>query len=162
MPNQQISKCQALPATDNPPKGLEDESTLYTLGEEFLAAARALRDTPVTSTGYRSVLYYLLGHAAELFLKAYLYAHNVPIKALVKIRHDLEALLDHAHTHGLPNHVPMVAVRSLSPLYNAKRLEYRDQSTKRYPSLEDLFSEVEQLSVLAFPHHLFQPGALPK
>lgn len=131
-------------------KGSEDASSLYSLGPEFLEAARVLRDTPAKSTKYESVIYYLLGHAAELFLKAYLHAHQVPIKTLANIGHDLIALVDLADEHGMTAQVHWGAVRMLNPLYNAKVLEYRDQKAKTFPHMDDLFHEVKRLDAIAF------------
>lgn len=163
MPNQQNSKPSTLPeGLGYHRKGLEDESTLYTLGTEFLEATRVLRVSTPTRLGYQSVIYYLLGHAAELFLKTYLHTKGMSIRSLMDMKHNLASLINETRRHGLSNQSKLVCVHALSPLYASKALEYRDQSTKCYPLLEDLFVEVEQLSMLAFPNRLFQPYDLSK
>lgn len=133
-------------------KGVEDESSFYSLGTEFLEAARVLMNTPPTKVGYQSVTYYLLGHAAELFLKAFLYTKGMST-AKMKAKgngHSLIALLDLAHALGLPDQLTLTSIRAIGTLYASKALEYRDQSAQSYPFAEDLFAEVKRLSALAF------------
>ena len=65
--------------------GSQDDGTLYSLSDEFLEAARVLQATPPTRVNFSSAAYYLLGHAAELMLKAFLFKHEVSIVELKKI-----------------------------------------------------------------------------
>ncbi len=51
--------------------GSQDDGTLYSLSDEFLEAARVLQATPPTRVNFSSAAYYLLGHSAELILKAF-------------------------------------------------------------------------------------------
>ncbi|MEJ1958500.1 MAG: hypothetical protein WDM70_02780 [Nitrosomonadales bacterium] len=53
--------------------GSQDGGTLYSLSDEFLEAAVVLQNTPLNCVNFSAVTYYLLGHSAELMLKAFLY-----------------------------------------------------------------------------------------
>lgn len=138
-------------------KGEEDECSFYSLGAEFLEASKVLWNTPPTKIGYQSVIYYLLGHAAELFLKAFLIANDMQLEQLKVKGHNLIALVRAAHEHGLSDKFQFEAVRALSPMYEAKVLEYRDQKSKNFPLIDDLLHEVNQLSDISFPN--FSHGA---
>lgn len=74
--------------------GSEDEGTFYSLASEYLEAAITLFNTPPTRINYWVVIYYLLGHSAELTLKSYLFDHGETPESLKKVGHDLERLTE--------------------------------------------------------------------
>jgi hypothetical protein len=57
----------------------EDEATLLSLSTEYLEAAKVLHSTPPTKVNYAIVIFYLLGHAAELLLKSFLHKNGESI-----------------------------------------------------------------------------------
>lgn len=129
--------------------GSEDEATLYSLSREYLEAAKTLNGVPPTRVNYEIVTYYLLGHAAELSLKSYLFKKNISIKDLRKVGHDLNSLLGKAHEFGLKS---FPSIRDLSPIYNAKKLEYRQRSRETFPSVDSLIEEISKLQSIVFDH----------
>ena len=129
----------------------ETEATLYSLATEFLCAAEVLRDAPVLRVNVSLVVYYLLGHAAELFLKSSLCKAGVPMKELkYEYGHNLTDLAARAASVGerqLPN---LTNTLALSETYFAKRLEYRQQVPATYPPLDLVFQEVRALGSFTF------------
>ena len=116
--------------------GSQDDGTLYSLSDEFLEAARVLQVTPPVRVNFSSAAYYLLGHSAELMLKAFLFKHGVSINELKKINHDLEKLVWHARKKGLAEKVHLQKILELAETYKDKSLEYRTRKKKTFPSLE--------------------------
>jgi hypothetical protein len=101
---------------------------------DFYAAALAVDDALGSQPGYEIIApapaYYLLGHAFELALKAYLLEVG---KSLVHVkqalRHDLDRCLAEAEEAGLSTEVPLShadrdVVRVLNALYSDKQFEY--------------------------------------
>lgn len=127
----------------------EDEATLWSLSREFYEAAKTLEDNPPTQINYVIIKYYLLGHAAELALKSYLFKHGVAITELKKIGHNLKELSQKAEDKGLSQ---FQSIQELSPLYKAKELEYRKTKSIVYPSIESLYSDVRVLISKVFDH----------
>lgn len=130
--------------------GSQDDGTLYSLSGEFLEAARVLQATPPVRIGYSSATYYLLGHAAELMLKAFLYKHGQSINDLRKFNHDLEKLASRAREVGLPEKVQLDQILLLAAAYKEKSFEYRTKKSKAIPSLELLAEEIENLQSTVF------------
>ena len=130
--------------------GSEDDCTLLSLSDEFLEAARVLQETPPIRVNYWSATYYLLGHSAELMLKAYLYKHGQTINDLRKINHDLEKLVTRAREKGLPEKVKLNHVLHLAGAYNDKSFEYRTRKKKSFPPLDLLTEEIERLQSAVF------------
>ena len=129
--------------------GLEDEATFYSLSGEYLEAAETLNRTPPTKINYWIVTYYLIGHAAELTLKSFLFKKEVPVKELIKIGHDLSGLISKANVFGLQD---FIALRELSPIYKTKGLEYRKKKKEQFPSVDDLIQEVKKLRSIVYCH----------
>jgi hypothetical protein len=127
--------------------GKESEATLWSLSQEFFEAAIILKETKITKINHRMVIYYLLGHSAELLFKSYLFKNGSLIKELKKIGHNLEALVQASNNKGLRN---FVEIRSLSNIYNNKGLEYRSNKNQVFPSIEILIKEITQLQSLVF------------
>jgi len=132
--------------------GSEDDGTLYSLSCEYLAAARVLHANPPTHISYSSVIYYLLGHAAELTLKAFLVHRGKTISELKGIGHDLEELEKCARETSLSKKASLSGVIQLSNIYKDKNFEYRTRKNKNFPQLEVLLEEIEQLQSIVFEH----------
>lgn len=127
----------------------EDEATMFSLSLEYLEAAEVLIKNPPTKVNYWIVIYYLLGHSAELALKSFMFKKDVSLEDLKKIGHNLNKLITKSHELGLPE---FICLRKLSPIYSKKSLEYRRRKKESFPSAEALFSEVQQLHSLVFSH----------
>ena len=130
--------------------GSQDDGTLFSLSGEFLEAARVLQATPPIRTGYSLATYYLLGHSAELMLKAFLYKHGQTISDLRKLNHDLEKLASRAREAGLPEKVQLDQILHLAGAYKKKSFEYRTRKRKTFPSLDLLTVEIERLQSAVF------------
>ena len=117
--------------------GSQDDETLFSLSCEFLEAARVLQATPPIRIGYWSATYYLLGHAAELMLKAFLYKRGQKIDDLKKINHDLEKLVSRARELGLPEKVQLNQILDLSVAWWSSRLCSAYCCMKRFMDLRD-------------------------
>lgn len=136
---------------DHPGDGSEDEGTFFSLASEYLEAARVLHDTPPTRVGYWIVIYYLLGHSAELTLKSYLFDQGITPETLKNdCRHNLEKLIKIAKSHGLKKEISLSAISALSHIYKAKELEYRKNKRSTFPSEEDLIREIQELQNVVF------------
>ena len=129
--------------------GSEDEATFWSLSSEYLEAAIILKNTPPTKVNYWAVIYYLLGHAAELSLKSYLFKHEITTKDLKNIGHDLSGLLKKASEMGSEN-FDLKGIHELSPIYKSKDLEYRRKKNQTLPSVDGLIAEVRVLQGIAF------------
>jgi hypothetical protein len=82
---------------------LENEYTLASLGSEFLVAAQTLVETPSSRGNNATVIYYLLGHAAELLLKSFLFQMGVKMGDLKDaFGHKLGTLIKEGQKRGLP------------------------------------------------------------
>lgn len=128
----------------------EDEGTFYSLASEYLAAATTLFNTPPTCINYWAVIYYLLGHSAELTLKSYLFDHGETPASLKKIGHDLDKLVERAMNHGLSNKLSVRAINALAPIYREKELEYRKRKRQTFLDQQDLIGEIEALQSAVF------------
>ena len=111
--------------------GSEDEGTFYSLASEYLEAAVTLSNTPPARTNYSGVIYYLLGHSAELTLKSYLFDRGETPASLKNLGHNLDRLVERAMNHGLSNKISVCAIKALAPIYRKKELEYRYDLRKR-------------------------------
>ena len=130
--------------------GSEDDGTLYALSSEFMDAAIVLQKTPPVRVNYSSVAYYLLGHSAELMLKAFLYKNGKTIDDLIKISHDLEKLVSLVRENGLPEIVQLNQIRHLAVAYKDKSFEYRTKNKKSFPPIDILIEEIERLQAAVF------------
>tara|TARA_R110000868_G_scaffold381115_1_gene647494 strand:- start:33 stop:479 length:447 start_codon:yes stop_codon:yes gene_type:complete len=128
----------------------EDESTLFSLSTEFLEAAITLQNTPPTKINYRSVSYYLLGHAAELSLKSFLFQQGLSSDDLKTIGHDLKRLIRKSKEKNISKNASFEQLNKLAKLYKRKELEYRTKSLKSFPNIEDLIAETKQLQAIVF------------
>ncbi|WP_413489955.1 hypothetical protein [Shewanella baltica] len=129
--------------------GSEDEVTLYSLSSEYLEAAKTLDSVPPTKVNYGIVTFYLLGHAAELSLKSYLFKKSLSVQDLRKVGHDLDSLLSKASELGLKS---FSSIRDLSPIYKSKKLEFRQRSRETFPAVDSLIEEISELHSIVFDH----------
>lgn len=100
---------------------------------------------------------YLLGHAIELTLKAYLRQHSVTVRQLRNIGHDLDKAYLQAKELGLltscqPTIQHEAALKALNGVYVVKQLEYICTGLATWPRYDlveelamDLFSAVGPL-----------------
>ena len=138
--------------------GSEDESTLFSLSGEFFEAASVLRKIHPTRINYSIAIYYLLGHAAELMLKALLYTEGLTAKDLKKIGHDLSKLIEEAQSRGVPNNIIFTHIAELSEIYKSKNLEYRTNKSKTFPNVDELSEEVKKLQDFVFGKIFIRPS----
>lgn len=131
----------------------EDEATLFSLSAEFLEAATALSNTPPTRVKCTLVSFYLLGHAAELLLKSFLFKRGDKIDDLRKrYGHDLKLLIKRARIKGLPLKVSTEHLQSFAGVYTRKRSEYRKMRQLHLPPFGLLLHEVQVLQSEVFDH----------
>jgi hypothetical protein len=128
---------------------MQDEGSFYSLSTEYLSAARILINTPPITTNYSSVIYYLLGHAAELSLKSFLYKDGESIKSLMEVGHNLSCLIELAQGKGL-NINGLESIFELSRVYKDKGLEYRKLRNTYFPPQSQLLKDVEELQQAVF------------
>lgn len=117
----------------------------HLLAGEFLAAA--LKIQPVASSATAELAqpisltaYYLVGHSAELSLKAFLLGRGVPIKTLRNkpYGHDLTVILREARRRKLGlvaelSRQDIAVLNVLNECYSAKELEYAFTGARRLP-----------------------------
>jgi hypothetical protein len=97
----------------------EDEATLFSLSSEFLAAAKVIIETPAHQENCATVAYFLVGHAAELLLKSFLFNHGDTIDDLRKrYGHNLNLLVKRARIKGLPAMAITTGIQNFSGVYN--------------------------------------------
>jgi hypothetical protein len=124
----------------------EDDSYLFSLATEFFSAAEVLVEQPSTTASTDIVAYYLLGHAAELFLKCYLVRKGVASSTLKdKYGHSLLKLIEAATENGLPKTLCLTNMKKLAGPYQNKLLEYRKAQCFELPFIDDLFVDVKEL-----------------
>ena len=100
-------------------------------------------------------LLFLLMHALELHLKAFLISRGMKEKQLRKISHDLLACLRECQEHGFFKHVHLswreqMQIVRVNRYYKTKELEYFVPRAKRFGSAEDLAAAVHRVSKNVF------------
>jgi hypothetical protein len=109
-------------------------AALLGLGWDYAEAAAVLfRSDPGTPIPLVPVPLYLLGHAIELELKAYLSAEGIGERELRDIGHDLALVLKRARDAGLDALLTLSAAEEkalemIAPFYGEKELEYSSVS----------------------------------
>lgn len=98
---------------------------------------------------------YLLGHALELHLKAYLAWRGLPEKALRALGHDLAGCLREANKQGLGtfltlSHREMRGLCRINRYYARKELEYFVGRAKRLGSVDEFLELVHRVSRTVF------------
>lgn len=136
-----------------PSLSAEDESSFFSLATEYLEAASILHATPATKLNVSLVSYYLAGHAAELFLKSFLFNRGIVVIDLKKkYGHDLKKLVEIARNKGLPSDLSNEFIEEFSKNYFSKHTEYRRLASSTYPPLELLISQIRELESQVFHH----------
>jgi hypothetical protein len=109
-----------------------------------------LQATPPTRVNFSSVIYYLLGHSAELLLKAFLFKQGAPITDLKKMSHDLKKLVACAKEKGLPDVLHLQQILGLAEIYISKRFEYRKRKREELPNIDLIAEEIINLQSIVF------------
>lgn len=129
-------------------KGAADPRTtstgLWRFGQEYLAAATLVQSG--TKKRISIPAYYLIGHAIELTLKAFLVARGVTVRELRNPKlygHNLVALLARARKHRLGQFVKLgraevKAIALLNEQYASKRFEYIETGAFSLPPFSGL------------------------
>lgn len=86
---------------------------------------------------------YLLAHAIELYLKAYLIAQGKSDHQLRKIGHDLIACIRECNELGVKSHLSLswlelLQIARVNSYYKAKELEYFASTVKRFGSVAQM------------------------
>jgi hypothetical protein len=115
---------------------------LWTSARAFFDAASVVAKQ---SEGRISIpAYFLYCRSIELFLKAFLRARR-GLGAVIRLRHDLDALMLAAEGEGLKSVAPLGeeqvgAIEMINPYYRGKELEYIVTGFKRLPQITVLHS----------------------
>jgi hypothetical protein len=109
---------------------------------EYFDAAIAADDVIGKRKGYELVapapVMFLIAHATELALKAYLRWKGVDLEGLKKVGHNLEACWAVACKHGVIEHVSLSdeelgILRLISDLHSSTELRYIQTGYKEFP-----------------------------
>lgn len=121
---------------------------LWTYAEDYFKAASAVEER--FGSRPKSITYFLYCRAIELVLKAYLRSREIGLKPLMRLGHDLDALMDAADRENLKSLVTLNAdqldaIERINTDHVGKELEYIVTGYKQYPSIENLRSSAEAL-----------------
>jgi len=148
-----------------------EAQSVWALGNSYAAAAHVLMHGGKANT-FRPTLFLLL-HALELYLKAFLFSRNVSEKELKNIRHDLVACMRACRTHNLSKLIflprrTIIQVVRINRYYREKELEYFTPRARRFGSLDDLAETVAKVAAAVFEpisegtfRALSKPATLP-
>lgn len=123
---------------------------LWRYGNDFRKAAIAVEER-YKKVGFMP-LYFLLGQAIELFLKAFLFANGYEPESLRrKYGHNLSALIEEALHQGLADHVSLkpkyvAVIRVLNEQYQPRKLQYIETGLKSLPEIHILQLAAQALS----------------
>lgn len=131
----------------------EHSQCCWALGSSYYAAAKVLHDSGGTDT-FRPSLFLLL-HALELFLKAFLVSQGMTEKQLRAISHDLLACLRACQARGFSRYVDLswreqLQIGRLNRYYQNKELEYFVPRAKHFGNVDQIFSAVLRISKRTF------------
>ncbi len=99
------------------------------------------------------VTYFLAGHAAELFLKSFLFKNGITADELAKrYGHNLRLLIRESRGLGLQEMCSTEYIEKLGNLYTKKRTEYRQNKVAYFPPLDSLIAETDRLGACIFDH----------
>jgi hypothetical protein len=127
------------------------EIGLARYAREYYDAAIAADNVIGHRKGYEIVapapVMFLIAHAIELALKAYLRWKGVDLGGLKKVRHNLEACWAAACEHGVTEHVSLTdeelgILRLISDLHSSTELRYIQTGYKQFP----VFGPLQQMS----------------
>lgn len=127
----------------------EKEYGFYSLASEFLEAAKILNKHIATNIKVDSASIYLICHAAELFLKAYLLKQLGKQRFLEKkYGHNINKLIGDASDIGLS--IDLSSLLSVASIYQKKQLEYRPNAELVLANIDDLMTQLKALSYVVF------------
>lgn len=135
----------------SPLTGEQQAQSCWALANSYyLAASRLLKDEGRAET-LRPTLFLLL-HALELHLKAFLFAQGATDKQLRNLSHDLLKCLSACRERGLLNYVSFtwcefMLIARVNRYYKCKELEYFVPRAKSFGSVEKLNDVVARLSM---------------
>lgn len=122
---------------------------------DFYESALAADDKLGMKPGYEIIapipVMFLVGHALELALKAYLLSRGVPLRKLRQTyRHDLRRTLRKAKELGLSDVVALTeqdesTIELLNTLYESKQLQYIVTEEKEFPVFSPLQDVAEKI-----------------
>jgi len=127
--------------------GQDRAPSFWSLARSYLAAADVLMEQGRTDTYLPSI--FLLCHALELGLKSYLLSVGASDSQLRDIGHDLVMCLSEAEARGLARHLRFSPSERddlvrINEYYERKELEYASDTTKTFPSVEQLRATVNR------------------
>lgn len=135
---------------------------LWHFGEQFYKAGLLAAQSP--TLGEVSVTLYLICHSIELTLKAFLRGKGKRVPELIRIGHDLEALLAAADKDGLSSICSLPAksrddIRLVNQYYKLKDFEYMFGGVQTLPRIERLI-EIANLLLAQTKGFCIQTAAL--
>ena len=121
----------------------------WALANSYYAAAARLLEAGGGETFMPSL--FLLLHALELHLKAFLFSQGMNDKELREISHDLLACLRACRMRGFSKHVNLswrehLQIVRVNRYYKSKELEYFVPRAKSFGSVENLSGAVDRVS----------------
>lgn len=125
----------------------------WRFAEEYYRAAQAVERVATSDMDIAAPRYYLLGHALELSLKAFLLAKGIPAAELRNMKlfgHDLEKALVRSDELGLAALVTFstedrAAIKLLNLTYQAKEHEYITTGFVKWPQIPALIAIIEKI-----------------
>lgn len=117
---------------------------LWTQSHDFMVAASDL--TKQNNAQTNGPAYYLVSHAIELSLRAFLRGSGLSLETLKKkLGHDLSKCLSQAELHNLDKYVEISdsersAIEKINDYYIEKDLEYISVGYKEYPQINLLIT----------------------
>ena len=133
-----------------PPLPAEEHAQCcWALANSYRAAASRLLEARVAETFMPSL--FLLLHALELHLKAFLFSQGMNDRQLRTINHDLLACLRACYERGFSKHVALswreqMQIVRINRYYKSKELEYFVPRAKSFGSVETLSGAVDRVS----------------
>lgn len=132
-----------------PPPSEEQAQCCWALANSYATAAARLFETHTAETFLPSL--FLLLHALELHLKAFLISQGMGEKKLRNIGHDLLACLRACNEHGFARHVTLswaeqMQIGRINVYYKSKELEYFVPQAKRFCHVERLSETVGRVA----------------
>ena len=129
--------------------GEQRAQSCWSLANSYYAAASRLLESGSGETFMPSL--FLMLHALELHLKAFLFSKGMSDKRLRAISHDLLACLRACHERGLSKHVRLswreqMQIVRVNRYYKSKELEYFAPRAKSFGSVEQLASAIDRVS----------------
>ncbi|PIZ30598.1 MAG: hypothetical protein COY40_04330 [Alphaproteobacteria bacterium CG_4_10_14_0_8_um_filter_53_9] len=123
-------------------------ATLFTFAESYLQAAIRLEAHQGTPLPSKAPLSFLLAHALELTLKAYLLHKNYPEDRLKNIGHNLEKLAKTCKRAGLPHQTTVDEEKNLAYLsgqHQNHQTRYADAGGTEQPDHKMMIEMIQRI-----------------